>query len=74
MESETGDWQWGIVSVKAQDEGTITYLTQDFELPMSPITMMRNALPVEHGGSGVLLERPAYMTSVAYWQHHAMLH
>lgn len=41
---------------------------------MSPITMMRNALPVEHGGSGVPLDRTAYLDSVAYWQKHAMLH
>jgi hypothetical protein len=40
---------WGIISVKAQDEG--------FETPMQPITMMRNALGREEGGSGVVLDR-----------------
>lgn len=54
---------WGIVSIKAQDV--------DFELPMTPITMMRNALGKDQGGSGVMLSREAYMESVAYWRDHA---
>jgi hypothetical protein len=50
---------WGIVSIKAQ--------TEDFELPMNPITQMRNALGKEEGGSGIPLDRDAYMKSVEYW-------
>lgn len=51
--------------MQAQDE--------DFELPMSPITIMRNALGAEEGGSGVPLDREAYLTSVKYWDQHAMI-
>lgn len=39
---ENGEWAWGIVSVKPQ--------TVDYELPMNPITVMRNALGKEEGG------------------------
>jgi hypothetical protein len=56
---------WGIVAVKAQDE--------PFELPMSPITMMRNALGVEEGGSGVPLERDVYEKSASFWETHAIV-
>jgi len=51
---------WGIVSIKAQME--------DFELPMNPITQMRNALGKEEGGSGIPLDRNEYMKSVEYWK------
>jgi hypothetical protein len=53
---------WGIISVKGQ-------LT-DYELPMQPITMMRNALGKEEGGSGVPLPKDEYAKSVAFWQKH----
>ncbi|KAF8063689.1 hypothetical protein HT031_003544 [Scenedesmus sp. PABB004] len=56
---------WGIISIKAQAE--------DFETPMAPITVMRNALGREQGGSGVPLDRAAYEASVAYWQEHAAI-
>jgi hypothetical protein len=59
------DYQYGIISVKPQDV--------DWELPMDPITMMRNALGVEHGGSGVELERNKYMNSVAFWSKYVLL-
>jgi hypothetical protein len=54
---------WGVISVKAQDEG--------FELPMQPITALRNALGREEGGSGVPIDRAAYARAVEYWQDHA---
>lgn len=54
---------WGIISVKAQD--------CDHELPMQPITMLRNALGKEQGGSGVALDRAAYEAAVEYWSAHA---
>lgn len=56
---------WGIISVKAQDVGA--------ELPMQPITMLRNALGREEGGSGVPLDRAAYEAAVDYWSAHAVV-
>jgi len=58
-------WQWGIVSIKPQDV--------DYETPMNPITVMRNALGVEEGGSGIPLNREAYMKSVEFWSKHALV-
>ena len=57
------DAPWGIISIKTQEV--------DYELPMQPITMMRNALGKEEGGSGVGLDRDAYAASVAFWSKHA---
>ncbi len=54
---------WGIV-------GCLYTLTPE-EIPMAPITMMRNALGVSEGGSGVPLDREAYRRSVAFWENHA---
>lgn len=62
-ESSASEAPWGIISVKAQDA--------DYEIPMQPITMMRNALGKEEGGSGVGLDREKYNESVAYWRDHA---
>ena len=62
---DTSNAPWGIISVKAQDEPS--------EILMNPITMMRNALGVEHGGSGVPLDREKYAASVAFWQKHVVL-
>mmetsp|Transcript_4367 Transcript_4367/g.11853 ORF Transcript_4367/g.11853 Transcript_4367/m.11853 type:complete len:257 (+) Transcript_4367:57-827(+) len=56
---------WGIISVKAQNE--------PFETPMQPITMLRNALGREEGGSGVPIDKEAYNKSVEYWEHHATI-
>lgn len=60
-EKIAGDW--GIV-------GCLATATPD-EIPMAPITMMRNALGVAEGGSDVPLDREAYQRSVAYWERHA---
>ena len=57
------DADWGIVGCLATAEPE--------EIPMAPITMMRNALGVAEGGSGVPLYRDAYRRSVAYWERHA---
>lgn len=57
--------EWGIVSIKPQD--------QDFETPMQPITMLRNALGRSEGGSGVPLVREKYNESVAFWQEHVLV-
>ena len=40
---------------------------------MQPITIMRNALGGEHGGSGVPLDRAAYNASVEYWRDRAVI-
>jgi hypothetical protein len=56
---------WGIISIKAQSE--------PYETPMNPITMMRNALGKEEGGSGVPLVRAEYEKATEYWSAHAMI-
>jgi len=59
------DGDFGVVSVNAQNE--------PFELPMPPATMVRNALGVAEGGSGVPLDRDKYMLAVEYWNNHAVV-
>ncbi|HLS83309.1 MAG TPA: DUF3228 family protein [Arenimonas sp.] len=54
---------WGIVGC--------LYTLEPAEIPMAPITMMRNALGVDEGGSGVPLDREAYLRSLAFWEKHA---
>jgi len=54
---------WGVVGC--------LYTDAPVEIPMAPITMMRNALGVHEGGSGVPLDRAAYQNSVEYWNTHA---
>ena len=54
---------WGVVGC--------LYSAEPAEIPMAPITMMRNALGVEQGGSGVPLDQDAYRRSVAFWDTHA---
>lgn len=57
------DADWGVVGCM--------YTATPEEIPMAPITMMRNALGVAEGGSGVPLDRAAYARSVAFWSAHA---
>jgi hypothetical protein len=57
------DADWGVVGCM--------YTADPVETPMAPITMMRNALGVEEGGSGVALDREAYRRSVEFWETHA---
>ena len=57
------DADWGVVGC--------LYTMEPEEIPMAPITMMRNALGVEEGGSGVPLDRESYRRSVAFWDTHA---
>lgn len=54
---------WGVVGC--------LYTMEPEEIPMAPITLMRNALGVAEGGSGVPLERAAYQRSVEFWETHA---
>ena len=55
--------EWGVVGC--------LYTAEPVETPMAPITLMRNALGVEEGGSGVPLDRDAYRRSVEFWRTHA---
>lgn len=57
------DADWGIVGC--------LYTLEPAEIPMAPITMLRNALGVDEGGSGVALDRAAYLRSVEFWDRHA---
>ena len=54
---------WGIVGC--------LYTMAPEEIPIVPITMMRNALGVEEGGSGVPMDREAYRLSIDFWSGHA---
>lgn len=61
-EGEPIDADWGVVGCLAT--------AQPEEIPMAPM-MMRNALGVEEGGSGVPLDREAYRRSVEFWSANA---
>jgi len=54
---------WGIVAILGQNHPN--------EEPMKPETMLRNALGVEEGGSGVALDREKYLESVDFWSENA---
>ena len=54
---------WGVVGCM--------YTMAPEETPMAPITMLRNALGVEEGGSGVPIDRVAYARAVDFWSTHA---
>jgi hypothetical protein len=54
---------WGVVGC--------LYTMEPAEIPMAPITMLRNALGPSEGGSGVPLDREAYRRSVAFWEQWA---
>lgn len=55
--------EWGVV-------GCLATATPE-EIPMAPITMLRNALGVAEGGSGVPLDRDAYRRAVEFWDRNA---
>ena len=57
------DADWGVVGCM--------YTAEPEETPMAPITIMRNALGVDEGGSGVPIDREAYAKSVAFWDANA---
>ena len=59
------EYDYGIISIKAQDEAR--------ELPMQPITAMRNSLGKDQGGSGVPIDVAKYKESVAFWEKHATI-
>ena len=57
------DADWGVVGC--------LYTSEPAEIPMAPITMMRNTLGTTEGGSGVRLDRDAYRRSVDFWSVNA---
>ncbi len=56
------------------DHGIVAILGQmtDLEEPMPPITMWRNALGTDFGGSGAASGPEAYARSVEFWGTHAI--
>lgn len=64
-EKDVPDADWGIVAINGE--------LQAAESPMPPVTAMRNALGKDEGGSGVKLDRDAYMRSVEFWRDHAVI-
>jgi hypothetical protein len=62
-EGSSLDADWGVVGCM--------YTHEPAEIPMAPVTMMRNALGVAEGGSGVPLDHDAYGRAVEYWNAHA---
>lgn len=56
---------WGIVAILG--------VLDEEEQPMLPMTMLRNALGIEYGGSGAPLDKVAYLKAVEFWQTHAIL-
>lgn len=63
-EGERVQEDWGIVGC--------LYTSAPKEIPMTPATILRNALGVEEGGSDVSLDRMAYRHSVAFWEKNAV--
>ena len=63
--SNDADYDYGVIWIKPQ--------SVNYELPMDPITMMRNALGKEQGGSGVPLDIDSYRQSVDFWQANASI-
>lgn len=59
------DTDYGIVAILGQ--------MSNIEEPMKPITMMRNALGKEYGGSGIELDKEAYNKSVEFWTKNATI-
>ncbi|MFA6230879.1 MAG: DUF3228 family protein [Rhodanobacter sp.] len=57
------DADWGVVGC--------LYTSAPEEIPMLPSTMLRNALGVAEGGSGVTLDRGACRRSAEFWEGHA---
>ena len=55
------DFDWGIISIKP--------LNVNHELPFVPMTIMRNSLGKNEGGSGVPIDRKKYMEGVEFWDN-----
>ena len=59
------DFDWGIISIKP--------LNIEHELPFVPISIMRNSLGKNEGGSGVPIDRKKYMEGVEFWSKNVEL-
>lgn len=59
------DTEYGVVAILAQ--------LRNEEEPMTPITMLRNALGIEEGGSGYPMDREKYKISVDFWDKNASI-
>ena len=59
------DFDWGIISIKP--------LNVDHEIPFVPMTIMRNALGKNEGGSGVPIDRKKYLDGVEFWSKNVEL-
>lgn len=57
--------EWGVVSINAQ--------INEKEDPMTPATMIRNALGKNEGGSGSPLDKEKYKEAVEFWNTHAVV-
>ena len=64
-EMKNKDFDWGIISIKP--------LNVNHELPFVPITIMRNSLGKNEGGSGVPIDRKKYMEGVEFWSKNVEL-
>ena len=64
-EMKNKDFDWGIISIKP--------LNVNHELPFVPITIMRNALGKNEGGSGVPIDRKKYLEGVEFWSKNVEL-
>ena len=42
-------------------------------VPMTPNTILRNALGIKYGGSGKKIDRDQYLQSVKFWSEHAIM-
>lgn len=65
LEKFVFDGDFGIVAILGQ-------MSNEEEI-MSPITMMRNSLPIEYGGSGVPIDKEAYAKSVEFWSKNVLV-
>ena len=63
----------GVPFLFDSDYGVVAILGQSHpnEEPMKPETMLRNALGIEYGGSGVELDKEKYLQSVEFWDKNA---
>lgn len=59
------DADWGVVAILGQ--------THPNEEPMSPTTMMRNALGIEEGGSDFPIDKEKYAKSLEFWTNNAII-
>ena len=64
-EMRNKDFNWGIISIKP--------LNVNHELPFVPMTIMRNSLGKNEGGSGVPINRKKYMEGVEFWSKNVEL-